>query len=56
VPAGSYECVYNNMPPIGLGAATSLVAAAGRRATAASRAGLREEHYPEAALTGDIEV
>ena len=38
VPAGRYDCVYNNMPPIGLGMATSLVPAAGRKATAAGRA------------------
>jgi hypothetical protein len=56
VPAGSYECVYNNMPPIGLGTATSLVPAAGRKATAASRAGVREEPYPEGAPTEGIEV
>jgi Domain of unknown function (DUF4188) len=56
VPAGSYECVYNNMPPRGLGAATKLVPAAGRKATAASRAGLREERYPEGAPTEGIEV
>jgi Domain of unknown function (DUF4188) len=56
VPAGGYECVYNNMPPTGLGAATSLVAAAGRKATAAGRAGVREERYPEGAPTDSIEV
>lgn len=56
VPAGSYECAYNNMPPIGLGMATSLVAAAGRKATAASRAGVRDEAYPEGAPTNGIEV
>jgi len=56
VPAGSYECVYNNMPPTGLGAATRLVPAAGRKATAASRAGLRDEPYPEGAPTEGIEV
>jgi Domain of unknown function (DUF4188) len=56
VPAGSYECVYNNMPPKGLGAVTELVPAAGRKATAASRAGLREERYPEDAPTEGIEV
>jgi hypothetical protein len=53
---GSYECVYNNMPPIGLGEATSLVPAAGRKATAAGRAGIREEDYPEGAPTEGIEV
>ena len=56
MPAGSYECVYNNMPPKGLGAVTELVPAAGRKATAASRAGLREEAYPEGAPTEGIEV
>jgi hypothetical protein len=56
VPAGSYECIYNNMPPTGLGAAASLRPAAGRRATAAARAGLRVEPYPAAAHTERIEV
>jgi hypothetical protein len=56
VPAGDYECVYNNVPPSGLGAATSLVPAAGRKATAASRAGVRDERYPEAASSEGIEV
>ncbi len=56
VPAGSYECVYNNMPPTGLGAATKLVPAAGRKATAAGRAGVRDEPYPEGAPTEGIEV
>jgi hypothetical protein len=56
VPAGSYECVYNNMPPTGLGAATRLVPASGRKATAASRAGLRDESYPQGAPTEGIEV
>jgi hypothetical protein len=56
VPAGRYDCVYNNMPPIGLGTATSLVPAAGRRATAAGRAGIRDESYPAGAPTDRIEV
>jgi hypothetical protein len=56
VPAGSYECIYNNMPPTGLGAAASLVPAAGRRATAAGRVGIRVEAYPEGAPGKGIEV
>jgi Domain of unknown function (DUF4188) len=56
VPAGRYDCIYNNMPPIGLGMATSLVPAAGRRATAAGRAGIRDESYPAGAPTDRIEV
>ncbi len=56
VPAGGYECVYNNMPPTGLGAVTKLAPAAGRKATAASRAGVREEAYPEGVPTHRIEV
>jgi hypothetical protein len=56
VPAGSYDCVYNNTPPTGLGAATRLAPAAGRKATAAGRAGLREEPYPAEARTGSIEI
>ena len=56
VPAGNYECVYNNMPPTGLGEATALVPAAGRKATAASRVGVRDESYPEGAPTERIEL
>ena len=56
VPARGYECVYNNMPPTGLGAVATLVPAAGRNATAASRAGVREEAYPDGAATEQIEV
>lgn len=56
VPAGGYECVYNNMPETGLGAASKLVPAAGRKAAAASRAGLREEPYPAEASSDRIEV
>jgi Domain of unknown function (DUF4188) len=41
VPAGGYDSVYNNMPPIGLGAVSRLIPAAGRKATAAGRAGIR---------------
>lgn len=56
IPAGSYECVYNNMPPTGLGAVGNLVTASGRKATAARRAGIRDEPYPEGAPTEGIEV
>ena len=56
VPAGAYDSIYNNMPPLGLGNATALIPAAGRRATAAGRAGVREEPYPEGAPTEGIEV
>jgi hypothetical protein len=52
IPAGSYEAIYNNMPPIGLGRFAGTIPAAGRKATAAGRAGLREEDYPEEALPG----
>ena len=34
---GDYECVYNNMPPFGLGKATRLVPATGRREGAVGR-------------------
>lgn len=54
VPAGGYECVYNNMPPIGLGTIGTLVPAAGRKAAAAGRAGRRDEAYPAEALTDRI--
>ena len=56
VPAGKYDCVYNNMPPIGLGAVSELVPAAGRRASAASRAGVRDEPYAAGAPTDRIEI
>lgn len=56
VPAGSYDCVYNNVPPTGLGAATKLAPASGRKATAAGRAGIREEPYPADALDPGISV
>jgi Domain of unknown function (DUF4188) len=56
VPAGRYECVYNNMPPTGLGAISKLVPAAGRKAAAASRAGVSDERYPAEAISGRIEV
>jgi hypothetical protein len=56
VPAGRYECVYNNVPPTGLGAVSRLVPAAGRKATAASRAGIRDDIYPEGIPTERIEV
>lgn len=35
---GNYECVYNNMPPTGLGTFSELVSAAGRKETARGRA------------------
>jgi hypothetical protein len=56
VPAGAYDSVYNNMPPVGLGAVTQLVPAAGRKATAAGRAGIRDEPYPDGAPTARIDV
>lgn len=56
VPAGSYDSVYNNMPPSGLGAASGLVPAAGRKASAAGRAGVRDEPYPADAPTDGIEI
>jgi Domain of unknown function (DUF4188) len=56
VPADSYDAIYNNMPPIGLGEATKLAPAAGRKATAAGRAGIREEGYPAGAPTDRIDV
>ena len=37
---GDFETVYNNMPPFGLARATAMVAASGRRETAAGRLGV----------------
>ena len=37
VTAGNYECIYNNMPPFGLGKATKLIPASGAKDTAAGR-------------------
>ena len=34
---GNYECIYNNMPPFGLGKATRLIPASGRHETAEGR-------------------
>ncbi len=56
VPAGAYDSVYNNMPPVGLGAVTELIPAAGRRASAAGRAGVRDEPYAAGAPTDRIDV
>jgi hypothetical protein len=56
VPAGRYDCVYNNLPPTGLGAVSKLVPATGRKAAAASRAGIRDEDYPADAPTEGISV
>lgn len=39
VSAGSYECVYGNMPPVGLGAAGELVPVGRRTDTAGQRIG-----------------
>ena len=39
VPAGNYECVYNNMPPFGLGRVASALDASGQHATASGRLG-----------------
>ena len=39
IAAGQYEGIYNNMPAFGLGAASKLVPAAGRHASAAGRLG-----------------
>ena len=46
VPARSYETVYNNMPPQGLGKVAQLVPAAGYHSTAAGRAGREEQGEP----------
>ena len=53
VPAGAYDCVYNNMPPIGLGEATRLVPATGRKATAAARAGFARRAIRRSTHRGD---
>jgi len=39
VPAGSYECVYNNMPPFGLARVAQALDASGQHATASGRLG-----------------
>jgi hypothetical protein len=56
VSAGDFESVYNNMPAVGLGAASKLAPAAGRKATAAGRSGRGEAAYPAEALDDGIEV
>ena len=42
VAAGQYEGIYNNMPPTGLGKASTLVKASGARSTALGRLGLTD--------------
>jgi hypothetical protein len=42
VKAGQYEAVYNNMPALGLGKASKLVPASGRRESAPGRLGLAD--------------
>jgi fumigallin biosynthesis monooxygenase-like protein len=37
VRSGDYECIYNNMPPFGLGKATNLVPASGHLESASGR-------------------
>jgi hypothetical protein len=54
VAAGQYESVYNNMPPSGLGKASSLVPAAGYRATAAGRMSKRDAGPPAVTPEGDV--
>lgn len=39
VPAGNYECVYNNMPPFGLGKIATALAATGKSTSATGRLG-----------------
>ena len=41
--AGTFETVYGNMPPFGLGAATALVPASGKRVSAPLRMGRTDE-------------
>jgi hypothetical protein len=42
VAAGNYECLYNNMPLFGLAKVSTAVEATGKKKTAASRMGVRE--------------
>src|SRR5437763_12578020 len=46
VSPGSYECIYNNMPPFGLGKATRLIPATGRYEHAAGRMALDKPAPP----------
>ncbi len=54
VAVGQYEAIYHNMPAYGLGAASRLVPAAGRYATAAGRLGLREQDVAPVDVAGAI--
>jgi hypothetical protein len=51
VPAGSHETIYFNMPAFGLGRATGVVEASGRRASARGRLG-RPDAAPHSAASG----
>lgn len=55
VPAGSYEAIYHNCRPTGLGKAGTLAPAKGQHATAAGRLGREGTAYPEESL-GLVEV
>lgn len=46
VRAGEYECIYNNMPPYGLGKVGELVPATGRREYAGDRISAKSHHEP----------
>ncbi len=50
VKAGQYESVYNNMPAFGLGKASELVTASGRRESARSRIGAGARMYDTTAV------
>ena len=53
VKAGSYEAIYRNCPPLGLGPPSKLVPAAGREKTASGRVGVEDPaEYPEEADIG----
>lgn len=54
VAAGQYECVYNNMPLSGLAKASKSVPAAGYRATAAARLGLRPDDVAPVTPEGEV--
>lgn len=57
VRAGEYECIYGNMPDIGLGLAGKLVPATGSRKSAQGRMGITDgEDYPNGIMAEHREI
>ncbi len=54
ISAGNYECIYNNMPLMGLAKATKAVPATGRKASSAARMGVRSDDVTPVDPEGNV--